>query len=324
MATILISFDVEDDGLELLAPDHTIIRPERGRDFSERELAERIAEADVLCTVFNVPVSADLLDRAPKLRLIANYGVGYNNLPIARAQELGISVTNTPQAVIVPTAELTLALMLATARRVGELDRLVRQHPGERVPMGRMDYLGSHLAGKTLGLVGYGNIAEAVAVRARAFGMKILYNKRHRLDTAHEEGLGLTYAPLRELLQHSDIVSLHTPYSAETHHLIGAEELALMPSHALLINTARGAVIDEAALVDALQRGVIAGAGLDVYEAADVPAVELLSMDNVTLTPHTGTQTLDARRAIAREMCSSVAGFLAGRRDMSLVVRGER
>ena len=178
MAKILVTFDTVDEGFELIDQAHQVIRPPRGRDFSTEELYELLPEADVLCTSFDYPTRATLLQHAHKLRLIANFGVGYNNIDIDYARAHGIAVTNTPQAVILPTAELTLALMLDCARRVSELDRLIRRTPGQRPTIGRMGYLGVHLAGKTLGLIGYGRIASAVAVRARAFGMKILYYKR--------------------------------------------------------------------------------------------------------------------------------------------------
>lgn len=319
MAKILVTFDTVDEGFELIDQAHQVIRPPRGRDFSTEELYELLPEADVLCTSFDYPTRATLLQYAHKLRLIANFGVGYNNIDIDYARAHGIAVTNTPQAVILPTAELTLALMLDCARRVSELDRLIRRTPGQRPTIGRMGYLGVHLAGKTLGLIGYGRIASAVAERARAFGMKILYNKRMPLPQEEEARQEITYASLDTLLSTSDFISIHTPYSMETHHFIGERELAKMKPSAIFINTARGAVVDEEALVQALQQGTIMAAGLDVFEQQDNPHPSLCALDNVCMTPHTGTQTADARRDMNAEMLENVMRFLAGRTDLNRV-----
>ena len=291
MAKILVAFDTVDEGFELIDQTHQVIRPPRGRDFTHEELHQLLPEADVLCTSFDYPTRAELLQHGSKLRLIANFGVGFNNIDINYARDHGIAVTNTPQAVILPTAELTLALMLDCARRVSELDRLIRRTPGKRPTIGRMGYLGVHLAGKTLGVIGYGRIASAVAERARAFGMKILYNKRTPLTSVEEALQGITYA------------SLDT----------------LKPS-AIFINTARGAVVDEEALVGALQQGRIMAAGLDVFEQQDHPHPTLCTLDNVCMTPHTGTQTADARQAMNREMLENIVHFLAGSTDLSRVV----
>ena len=319
MAKILVAFDTVDEGFEKIGAEHEVIRPPHGRDFTHEELRQLLPEADVLCTSFDYPARAELLQHGSKLRLIANFGVGFNNIDIDYARAHGIVVTNTPQAVIIPTTELTLALMLDCARRVSELDRLIRQTPGKRPTIGRMGYLGVHLAGKTLGLIGYGRIASAVAERARAFGMKILYYKRTPLSADEEDRQGITYAPLDELLFDSDFVSIHTPYSTETHHSIGERELALMKPTAIFINTARGAVVDEEALVKALQTGYIAAAGLDVFENQDNPHPTLCTLDNVCMTPHTGTQTADARRDMNAEMLENVVRFLAGRTDLNRV-----
>ena len=320
MAKILVAFDTRDEGFEKLGSEHEIIRPPKGRDFTLEELQGLLPEAEVLCTVFDRPARAELLEYGTRLRLIANFGVGFNNIDIDYARSHGITVTNTPQAVIIPTAELTLALMLDCARRVSELDRLVRRHPGQSTAIGRSGYLGVHLSGKTLGLIGYGRIATAVASRARAFGMKVLYYKRTPLRPEEETRQGISYAPLEELLRLSDFISIHTPYSPETHHFIGAQQFALMKPSAIFINTARGSVVDEDALISALQSHTIAYAGLDVFEDKDIPRLPLCQLENVCMTPHTGTQTADARRAMNEEMLENVARFLAGRSDLDRVV----
>lgn len=319
MAKILVAFDTVDEGFERLSEIHELIRPPRGRDFTQEELRRLVVDCDVLCSVFDIPVGAELLRSGKSLRLVANYAVGYNNIDLATARELGIVVTNTPRSVIAPTAELAMALMLSCSRRTAELDRALRHSEGT-IGLGRLGMLGTDLYGKTLGIVGYGNIGAAVACRAQAFGMKILYYKRSRLPESLEVERGITYAPLPELLEQSDVVSLHTPYSPEAHHQIDAAALGRMKPTAILINTARGAVVDEDALIEALRLGRIAGAGLDVFEDCDVPRRGLLELENVVLTPHVGTQTYESRCRMVHELADNVLGFLAGSPDISRVV----
>lgn len=319
MAKILVAFDTLDEGFERLSSAHELIRPPKGRDFTQEELRELIRDVDVLCSVFDIPVQANLLACGAKLRLVANYAVGYNNIDIAYCRKEGIAVTNTPRSVVAPTAELAMALMLSCSRRTRELDAELRQKQG-RANLGRLGMLASDLYGKTLGVVGYGNIGAAVAERCRAFGMKVLYYKRHRLSPEEEFSRGIEYAPLEDLLRRADVVSLHTPYSPQAHHQIDAAALALMKPSAILINTARGAIVDEDALIQALQSGRIAMAGLDVFEDADIPRAKLLSLANVVLTPHVGTQTYDARVAMTHELVDNVLGYLSGSPHISRVV----
>lgn len=319
MAKILVAFDTVDEGFERLSAQHHLIRPPHGRDFSQDELKELIVDADVLCSVFDIPVSADLMSRGTKLALVANYAVGYNNIDLDYARAHQIAVTNTPHAVVIPTAELAMSLLLSCSRRSAELDRLLREQEG-RVSLGRLGLMGYDLYGKTIGIVGYGNIGGAVAERCRAFGMKVLYYKRSRLPEEIERARGLEYAPLDELLSRSHVVSLHTPYTPASHHQIGARELALMPQGAILINTARGSIVDEDALIEALRSGHLASAGLDVFEDRDVPRPGLLAMPQVVMTPHVGTQTYDARVAMVEELASNVLGFLSGDPNISRVV----
>lgn len=319
MAKILVAFDTVDEGFDRLSAVHHLIRPPHGRDFSLDELKELIVDVDVLCSVFDIPVSADLMSRGKQLSLVANYAVGYNNIDLEYARTHQITVTNTPHAVVVPTAELAMSLLLSCSRRSAELDRLLRQQEG-KVSLGRLGLMGHNLYGKTIGIVGYGNIGGAVAERCRAFGMKVLYNKRTRLSEELERERGLEYASLDELLSRSHIVSLHTPYTPESHHQIGARELALMPQGSILINTARGSIVDEDALIRALESGHLASAGLDVFEDKDVPRSGLLALPQVVMTPHVGTQTYDARVAMVEELVDNVLGFLSGDPNISRVV----
>lgn len=307
---LLVAFDTIDEAFDPIPQHYTIVRPPHGRDFSREELLERLPQATVLCSVFDIPIDRELIDAAPNLELIANYAVGYNNIDIAYCKEKGIAVCNTPESVIAPTAELALALLLSASRRVAEWDRTLR-HNGRDLKPSRLDRLGLDLYGKKLGIIGFGNIGQAVAKRCQALGMQVLYYKRNRLSKAQEEAMQVTYRPLDVLCQEADVISLHTPYNPESHHIINAQRLAAMKPHAILVNTARGAVIDEWALVEALQQNRIAAAALDVFEDADKPHPALLTMDRVVMTPHVGTQTWDARYAMGREMSGYIVAHLS-------------
>lgn len=232
----------------------------------------------------------------------------------------GITVANTPDPVTAPTANLALGLMIDTARRITECDRKLRTL-GKEMKIGVLENLGVNITGQTLGIIGMGRIGKALAKRANACGMEVIYHNRRQLYVDEETKLNVTYASMEELLAKSDFVSLNAPYTPDTYHIIGEEELKQMKPSAILINTARGPLVDEQALVKALQDGTIHGAGLDVFEFGDYPLPELLEMDNVVLTPHIGTQTLDVRIVMARTVCNNVIGFLEGDRPVSRVTR---
>ena len=271
------------------------------------------AEAEVLVSTFDYRVPRELIASMPNLRLIANFGAGYNNIDLEAGRERGIRVTNTPQPVIEPTAELAFALMIAVARRVSEFDHLIRtgaKQPAEL--FGVMRNLSPSLYGKTLGIIGMGRIGQALARRAAASGMKIIYPNRRRLEDERIrglEGVQAEYVDFQTLLQDSDFVSLNLPYTPEVHHLIGKPELGMMKRSAYLINTARGAHVDEQALVEALQNGIIAGAALDVYEHEPAISPELLTLPNVVLSPHTGTGTWEGRIAMCENVCDNIIAF---------------
>lgn len=319
MAKILVTYDMFREGFTELVDKYDVTFPE-GRDFTYEEVFEMIPEYDVLCSMFDFPVDKKLIDHAPKLQLIANYAVGYNNIDVAYALEKGLTVANTPDPVTAPTANLALGLMLDTARRITECDRKLRTL-GKDMKVGVLENLGMNVTGKTLGILGMGRIGKALAKRANACGMEVIYHNRRQLYIEEETKLNVTYVSKEELLANSDFVSLNAPYTSETHHIIGEEELRQMKPTAILINTARGPLVDEQALVKALQDGTIWGAGLDVFEFGDYPLPELLAMDNVVLTPHIGTQTTEVRVVMARTVCNNVIGFLEGDRPVSRVLR---
>ena len=284
------------------------------RRLAGHELYAPKEEAEVLVSTFDYRVSREMIEKMPVLRLIANFGAGYNNIDIEACKERGIRVTNTPQPVIEPTAELAFALMIDVARRVSEFDRLMRAGEAQ---FGVMRNLSHSLYGKTLGIIGMGRIGQALARRALASGMRVIYHNRKQLSAAnyqpsdwHAEVIRQAeYVDFQTLLQDSDYVSLNLPYTPEVHHLIGKPELGMMKRSAYLINTARGAHVHEKALVEALKSGIIAGAALDVYEHEPAVSSELLRLPNVVLSPHTGTGTWEGRIAMCENVCDNIIAF---------------
>ena len=319
MAKILVTYDMFREGFTELESRYDVTFPE-GRDFTYEEVLEMIPEYDVLCSMFNFPVNKELVDAAPNLKMVANYAAGYNNIDVAYCVEKGITVANTPHPVIAPTANIALGLMLDVARRISECDRKLRKE-GTNMKVTVLDNLGIGITGKTLGIIGMGNIGKALAKRANACGMEVVYHNRRQLYADEESDLNVTYVSKEELLAQADFVSLNAPYTPETYHIIGEAELKKMKSSAVLINTARGPLVDEKALVQALKEGTIHGAGLDVFEFGDHPLPELLEMDNVVLVPHIGTQTWETRIEMAQAVCNNVIGFLEGDRPVTRVLR---
>jgi glyoxylate reductase len=285
-------------------------------------LAATISDCDVLVPTVTDSIDADLIAAAsPRLKLIANYGAGVNHIDLAAAKAKGIMVTNTPGVFTDDTADLTMALILNVPRRLGEGHRLMRSGAwsGWR-PTGM---LGHRIGGKTLGIVGFGRIGEAVASRAKAFGLDVVYNKRHRLPASVEEELGVSFEPdLDRLMARADIISLHCPLTAETDKLINAERIALMKPDAYIINSSRGELIDEDALIEALQAGRIGGAGLDVYTHEPAIDPRLLSIPNVVLLPHLGSATFEGREASGERVITNIRVWADGHRPPDQVLEG--
>lgn len=301
---ILVTYDIPREPFKNLPTDWEITFPE-GEKLTKEEIIRMLPEYDILLAIFSRPIDKEIIDAGKKLKLISNYGVGYNNIDIQYARKKGITVCNTPESVCNPTAELCMALLLGIARRIGEFDRRIRT---EKEGMwGVMKNLGYSLKGKTLGIIGMGHIGQNVACKAAAFGMNILYYNRKT------EVPGYKKTDLDSLLKESDFISIHTPLTEATHHLIGERELGLMKKTAFLINTARGAVIDEEVLSRFLEKRQIAGAALDVFEREPHITELLYSLDNVILVPHIGTATYDGRIAMAQEALDNIRNYLNGK-----------
>ena len=277
---------------------------------SASELGEGLRQADAAIVTLTEHINAKMIDSASRLKILANYAVGYNNIDLVAAQRRGLVVTNTPDVLTDATADLTWALILATARRVIEGDRLVRG--GRWTGWTPTQLLGTLVSGSTLGIIGMGRIGQAVARRAAGFRMKVLYHARRPVDSPPGHG-AWEMTPLPVLLSDSDIVTIHLPLTPDTHHLIGAGELARMRRSAMLINTARGAIVDEAALVDALRNGAIAAAGLDVFENEPLLDPDLLEQERCVLLPHLGSATMDSRVEMGMTCLKNIEAVLSGR-----------
>lgn len=295
----------------LLAGAADVRTPAVDRPLTADELRSAVAGADALVCLLLDRVDEALLEAAgPQLRVVATVAVGYDNVDVEACRRRGVRVTNTPGVLTDATADLTLALLLGITRRVGEGERLLRAGTPWRWDLDFL--LGTGLRGQQLGLVGFGAIGRAVAVRAAAFGMSIAYTARHDAPADVTGPLGARRLPLAELLESSDVVSLHCPLTPQTHHLVDAAALRSMKPTAHLVNTARGPVVDEAALVAALDAGEIRGAALDVFEAEPAVHPGLLGRDDVLITPHLGSATEQTREAMAVLAARNVLAVLAG------------
>jgi len=307
---ILITGRLPEEIMTALAAKYEIISNDEDKPFPRHMLLSCIGDKDGFISMITDTVDEELLDKAAHLKMIAHFGVGYNNINVHAATTRGILVSNTPGVLTNATAELAFALILAISRRVVECDRITRE--------GRFQYwaprlfLGHEVTGKTLGIIGLGKIGEAVARRAKGFDMRILYYNRGRLDISKEKELLAEYVSLKTLLMESDFVSLHVPLTEHTHHLIGREELSLMKPTAYLINTSRGPMVDECALVDALKKNIIGGAGLDVYENEPSLTPGLTALDNVVLLPHIGSGTVETRISMGAMAMDNLIHGLSG------------
>lgn len=313
MAKVVITGKIPQQAVEALQAVHDVDAWDTETPITRGEMLKRAAGADALVTLLTEKVDGELLDAAgPQLQVVANVAVGFNNIDVDACQQRNVVATNTPKVLTEATADTAFALLLNVTRRFGEGERVIRaQEPWQ---WGMFYMLGTGIQGKTLGIVGAGQIGIAMARRAVAFGMDIVYTDQNELpaDVAAELG-GARKATLDELLAESDVVSLHCPYMDATHHLLSTDQFAKMKNTAFVVNSARGPIIDEEALVKALDAGEIAGAGLDVFENEPTVHDGLLGRDNVYLLPHLGSATVETRTAMAMLAAENSLNVLAGK-----------
>ena len=294
---ILVTGIIPDEVMRLLKIEHDVKANFEDRPMDRKDIMSCIEEMDGLLCMITDTIDKELFQRARNLKMVANFGVGYDNIDINEATARNIPVSNTPHVLTDATADIAFTLIMAAGRRVVEGDRITRE--GQFKFWAPFHFLGTQITGKTLGIIGLGRIGKAVAKRAKGFDMKVIYNNRKRLNVSEEGRLMAEFRDFDSILLNSDFLSVHVPLTKDTHHLISKRELGLMKESAYLINTARGPVVDEKALLEALKDKEIAGAGLDVYENEPALTPGLTELDNVTLLPHVGSATLETRSRMA-------------------------
>jgi glyoxylate reductase len=307
---VFVSCPLPGDAVERIRSEADVIVGEHGLDVRSPAFAEHAASLDAVLTLLTDVVDDALLARMPKIRLIANMAAGVDNVDLAACKRRNIAVTNTPDVLTDATADFAFALLLAAARRVTEADALLRRNevPGWTPT----SLLGVSVFGSALGIVGFGRIGQAMARRARGFGMHVFYAQRRRLDERVERALGATFADVDTLFRSCDFVSLHCPLTDETRHIVCRERLASMKVGSVLVNTARGACVDEEALAEALEHGPLGAAGIDVFEHEPLVSPRLLALTNVVLTPHIASADRRTREAMARLAADNVIAFIRG------------
>ena len=319
MPKVFVTRQIPDSGIKLLKEKGFEVEVSAVDGVMPRaDLLQKVKGVDAILSLLTDKMDAELMDAAgPQLKVIANYAVGYDNINLADAASHNVIITNTPDVLTVSVAELAAALLLGISKRLAEADRFMRD--GKYLGWGPMLLLGNDLAGKTLGLVGLGRIGAAVAQRmAEGFGMKVVYFDARRNEEA-EKKYSLQFTDLDTLLKESDYVSIHVPMTPETKHLINADRLKTMKKTAYLINTARGPIVDEAALVEALKNGTIKGAGLDVYEAEPKMAEGLAQLPNTILLPHIASGTEETRSAMSELAAKNIIAVLGGEAPLTPV-----
>ena len=314
---VQVTREVFNEVLDYLGEHFEVSSNQDDRPLTPTELAQVLADKQGALTVLTDRIDEALIAHCPQLKAVCNIAVGYNNFDLKAMSARGVLGTNTPGVLDAATADFTWALILATARRLTEAEAWLRA--GEWQGWKLKQFLGMDVQGATLGIVGMGRIGQAVAKRARGFDMPVLYYNRTRLAPALERECHARHATLDELLAQSDIVTLHTPYSADSHHLIGAAQLAKMKKTAILIHAARGGVVDDAALITALNSGTIAAAGLDVFENEPKFNPEFLKLRNVVLAPHIASATTNTRRNMAMLAARNLVAALTGERPPNLL-----
>ncbi|HBG58185.1 MAG TPA: dihydrofolate reductase [Porphyromonadaceae bacterium] len=307
MKKVLIAYRLKPEGLQELAGKYEVTLPTGKSSFSREEVLAMIPDFEVLVPSFSFYTDKEIMERGARLELISNWGVGFNNIDVDYATQKGVVVTNIPNSTREPTAEFTFGLLLAAARRIGYYDRKLRTPEG--VSWGVYADAGLPVYGKMLGIIGMGRIGQSLARRAVASGMNIIYHNRSRLSKEIEERYNAKYVSFEELLSTADYISLNAPSTPETYRMIGEKQLNMMKPTAVFINTARGDMVDERALAQALKEKRIWAAALDVFEHEPRILPELLTLDNVLLAPHAGTKTMEDRINMSIEMAQNIVGF---------------
>ncbi|AFK22214.1 glyoxylate reductase [Pyrococcus sp. ST04] len=319
---VFITREIPENGIRMLEKEFDVEVWGEEKEIPREVLLEKVKDVDALVTMLSERIDREIFENAPRLRIVANYAVGYDNIDVEEATRRGIYVTNTPDVLTDATADLAFALLLATARHLIKGDKFVRSGEWKRkgIAWHPKWFLGFDVYGKTIGIIGFGRIGQAIARRARGFNMRILYYSRTRKLDAERE-LNAEFKPLEELLRKSDFVVLAVPLTKETMYMINEDRLRIMKRSAILINVARGKVVDTKALIKALKEGWIAGAGLDVFEEEPYYDEELFSLENVVLTPHIGSATFGAREGMAELVARNLIAFKKGEIPPTLVNR---
>ena len=313
---VFVTRRIPQPGLDLLKDFDMTMNPE-DRVLTKQELIAGGKGRDAVLCLLTDPIDAEIMDALPTVRIFANYAVGFNNIDVEAATKRKVAITNTPGVLTDTTADFAWTLLMAAARRLVEADKYCRA--GKYEGWGPMLFLGHDIHHKTLGIVGMGRIGQAVARRAHGFEMKILYTDELRLPPEKERELKATFVNLEQLLKESDFVSLHVPLMPSTKHLIGKKQLEMMKRTAVLVNTSRGPVVDEKALVEALKNKTIFAAGLDVYEDEPKLAPGLAELDNVTIPPHIASASIDTRSKMATMAASNIIAFFKGEKPPNIV-----
>ena len=318
MKKVFITRRIPEVAINILRQSCSVYVNNKDRQLTKKEIIAGVKDMDAILSLLTDRIDREVMDASKNLKIIANYAVGYDNIDIEEATERGIVVTNTPGVLTETTADLAWALLFAIARRITEGDRFMRE--GRFKGWAPTLLLGYDIYGKTLGVIGTGRIGTAFALRSKGFGMKVLYYNRSR-NLPLEKILGAKKVTLKRLLSESDFISLHIPLTQETYHLIGRSEFALMKKTAIIVNTSRGPVIDEKILTEALLKGKIAGAALDVYENEPFVTKKLLRLNNVVLTPHIGSASYETREKMARMAAESIIDIFQGNIPENIVNR---
>jgi gluconate 2-dehydrogenase len=320
MKKVVVTREVFDETIECLEEHFVVDANQRDEKLSRERLFEKIADADGIQTASNDRVDEEFLAAARNVSIIANTAVGYNNIDLEACSKRKVIVTNTPGVLDQSVADFAMGLMIAACRRMGEAERYLRSGNWRSVYLKQM--LGIDVNGATLGLIGFGRIGQEIAKRARGFSMRILYHSRNQVNANIERQLGAQFVNKDDLLRQADVVMLILPYSPETHHFIGETELSLMKERAVLVNVARGGIVDDSALIRALKDRRIYAAGLDVFEGEPAINPEFIDLDNVVLSPHIASGSESTRKAMAMTAANNLVEVLAyGRPPLNWVNR---